>query len=254
MRRATNRGASISQNRAVGLGLLLTLPCVAAFLIIPDLIMRALFAHGAFHVEAAHASAMALVAYGVGLPAFVLVRCVTPTFYARHDTATPVRATLISVAANIAMKIALVWGLGFGVVGIALGTSLAAWINLGLLGLMARRRKLLVMTTELSARAAFHCRRGRRRRGGIFHRFANLAEPLAGALPRDDAFAIAALAGGAAYAGRRRRAAAQSAAELRRAMIRLFVALEFPKGVRARLALLAAACPARAGSAAIRCI
>jgi putative peptidoglycan lipid II flippase len=147
--RGDERAASISQNRAVGLGLLLTLPCLAAFLIIPDLIMRALFAHGAFHVQAAHASAMALVAYGVGLPAFVLVRCVTPTFYARHDTATPVRATLISVAANVALKFTFVWGLDFGVVGIALGTSLAAWINLGLLALMARRRKLLVMTTEL---------------------------------------------------------------------------------------------------------
>lgn len=143
------RAASVSQNRAVGLGLLLTLPCVAAFLIMPELIMRALFAHGAFHLDAAHASAMALVAYGAGLPAFVLVRCITPTFYARHDTATPVRATIISVAANIGFKFLFVWGLDYGVVGIALGTSLGAWVNLGVLALMARRKKLLVMTTEL---------------------------------------------------------------------------------------------------------
>jgi putative peptidoglycan lipid II flippase len=143
------KAASIAQNRAVGLGLLLALPCLAAFLIMPDLIMRALFAHGAFHVEAAEASAAALVAYGIGMPAFVLMRCIVPSFYARHDTATPVRATIISVAANIAIKIVLVWGLDWGVVGIALGTSLAAWLNLALLILMARRRSLLVMTGEL---------------------------------------------------------------------------------------------------------
>ena len=146
---ADERGASVAQNRAVGLGLLLTLPCVAAFFIMPDLIMRALFAHGAFHLSAAHASALALMAYAVGLPAFVLVRCITPTFYARHDTATPVRATIVSVIANIGFKFLFVWGLDYGVVGVALGTSLGAWINLGLLALMARRKNLLVMTTEL---------------------------------------------------------------------------------------------------------
>jgi putative peptidoglycan lipid II flippase len=143
------KGASIAQNRAVILGMLLTLPCIAAFFIIPDTLMRALFARGAFNLAAADTSAAALVAYGIGLPAFVLVRCVVPSFYARGDTATPVRATLISVAANIAMKIALVWGVGFGVVGLALGTSFGAWINFAVLAYLARRRAVLVATPEL---------------------------------------------------------------------------------------------------------
>src|SRR5258707_5212101 len=143
------KGASIAQNRAVILGMLLTLPCIAAFFIIPDTLMRALFARGAFNLSAADTSATALVAYGVGLPAFVLLRCVVPSFYARGDTATPVRATLLSVAANIAMKIALVWGLGFGVVGLALGTSFGAWVNFAVLAFLARRRAVLVATPEL---------------------------------------------------------------------------------------------------------
>jgi putative peptidoglycan lipid II flippase len=143
------KGASIAQNRAVVLGMLLTLPCIAAFFIIPETLMRALFARGAFNLGAADTSAAALTAYGVGLPAFVLVRCVVPSFYARGDTATPVRATLISVASNIGMKIALVWGLGFGVVGLALGTSFGAWVNLALLAFLARRRAVLVATSEL---------------------------------------------------------------------------------------------------------
>jgi putative peptidoglycan lipid II flippase len=143
------KGASIAQNRAVVLGMLLTLPCIAAFFLIPETLMRALFARGAFNFNAADTSAAALVAYGVGLPAFVLVRCVVPSFYARGDTATPVRATLISVFANIATKVTLVWGGHLGVVGLALGTSAGAWVNLGILAWLARRRSVLVVTPEL---------------------------------------------------------------------------------------------------------
>ncbi|MGQ0741972.1 MAG: murein biosynthesis integral membrane protein MurJ [Alphaproteobacteria bacterium] len=142
-------GANVAQNRAVALGLLLTLPCVAAFFTIPETIMRALFAHGAFGVQSADRAAQALMAYAVGLPAFVLMRCVTPSFYARGDTATPVRATLVSVAVNIALKIALVWGLMLGIVGLALGTSVAAWVNLVLLLYLANRRSHLALTADL---------------------------------------------------------------------------------------------------------
>jgi putative peptidoglycan lipid II flippase len=143
------RGASMAQNRAVVLGMLLTLPCLAAFLIMPETIMRALFARGNFRVEAADISATVLMAYGLGLPAFVLMRCVVPSFYARKDTVTPVWATLASVAANIALKLILVWGFSFGVVGLALGTSFGAWVNLAVLVVMARRRRFLVVTSEL---------------------------------------------------------------------------------------------------------
>ena len=66
-----------------------------------------------------------------------------PTFYARGDTATPVRATIASVTVNIALKFALVWGFHFGAVGIALGTALAAWVNVGVLVYLARVRGLL---------------------------------------------------------------------------------------------------------------
>jgi putative peptidoglycan lipid II flippase len=147
--RADEKGASVAQNRAVVLGMLLTLPCIAAFFIIPDTLMRALFVRGAFTTDAAEQSARALMAYGIGLPGFVLVRCVVPSFYARGDTRTPVRATIVSVIGNVAMKIALVWGLDLGVVGIALGTSFGAWVNFAMLAAMARKRRVLVATPEL---------------------------------------------------------------------------------------------------------
>src|ERR1700742_2982743 len=104
-------GAQGAQNHAAALALFLTLPCMAAFLLVPQTIMRGVFAHGAFSLAAADVSATALAAYGVGLPAFVLVRVIAATFYARHDTATPVRATLLAVVVNVGLKFVLVWGL-----------------------------------------------------------------------------------------------------------------------------------------------
>ncbi len=144
--RGDRAGADDVQNRSAALGLLLTLPFVAAYFAVPFTIMSGLFAHGAFHLEAAHLSGIALMAYGVGLPAFVLVRCVAPTFYARGDTATPVRATIVSVVANIALKFVLVWGLNFGAEGIALGTSLGAWTNVAMLAWLAQRRGMLTIS------------------------------------------------------------------------------------------------------------
>src|SRR5438045_693634 len=136
-------GSDAAQNRSASLALLLTLPFAAVFLAIPDTIMRGIFAHGAFDRSAASLSAIALAAYGVGLPAMALVRIFASTFYARHDTMTPARVTVTAIAVNIALKVLLVWGFGLGIAGIALGTSLGAWVNAGLLALLGARRKLL---------------------------------------------------------------------------------------------------------------
>jgi putative peptidoglycan lipid II flippase len=180
--------------------MLLTLPCIAAFFIIPETLMRALFARGAFNLTAADISAAALVAYGIGLPAFVLLRCVVPSFYARGDTATPVRATLLSVVANIGMKIALVWGLGFGVVGLALGTSFGAWVNFAVLAFLARATKALSPHPSSSApfcRSARHRPLPRRFLAGV-----RLGRTLIGpgAASYDvTGFAVASLCGACAY-------------------------------------------------------
>lgn len=143
--RGDRAGADAAQNRAAVLALLLTLPFAAVFFAVPAVIMRGIFAHGAFNREAADLSAVALAAYGVGLPAFVLVRIVASTFYARHDTMTPARATVTAIAANIGLKLVLVWGLHFGVAGVALGTSLGAWVNVAVLTWSGRRKSLLTI-------------------------------------------------------------------------------------------------------------
>mgnify|MGYP001194031506 CR=1 FL=1 len=141
--------AARSFNRAAEIGLLLTLPCLVMFFAAPDAIMTGLFARGAFDVAAAQAAATVLMAYAVGLPAFVLLRTVNPLFHARGDTVTPVIATTVSIVINLAVKLALVIGLSFGAEGLALGTSAGAWINLAILALVASARGLLKIEDRL---------------------------------------------------------------------------------------------------------
>jgi putative peptidoglycan lipid II flippase len=131
-------GARRAQNRAIELTLLLSIPCVVAFLLIPDLIMRALFMRGKFTAADATAAGQTLAAYALGLLPFVLIRSVTATFLARGDTLTPVKASLTAVAVNVVFKVLLMGPLAQ--VGLALATSLGAWLNLGLVVCFALRR------------------------------------------------------------------------------------------------------------------
>jgi putative peptidoglycan lipid II flippase len=140
-------GSDAAQNRSAALTLLLTLPFAAAFIAIPGTIMRAVFAHGAFDARAASLAALALAAYGAGLPAMALVRIVASTFYARHDTMTPARATVTAIVANIVLKMVFVWGLHLGVAGVALGTALGAWINVAILTWSGKSQTLLAIET-----------------------------------------------------------------------------------------------------------
>jgi putative peptidoglycan lipid II flippase len=132
-------GAADAQGKAIQLALLIALPFAAGALVIPDLVMRALFARGEFSQADAHAAAEVLAAYATGLVAFVLMRSFIAPFHARGDTATPVKAALTAAAVNILLKILLVDTLG--VVGLALATSAGAWLNLTLLIWFARRHR-----------------------------------------------------------------------------------------------------------------
>jgi putative peptidoglycan lipid II flippase len=140
-------GAMASQRRAFDFTLLFSVPFVAAFLTIPDVIMRAMFARGAFSKADAAAAGATLAAYAVGLVPFVLIRSAVATFYARKDTATPVKAALTGVAVNVALKIALVGALAQ--VGLALATAVGAWINLLLVLAFAVRAGYLKLDRAL---------------------------------------------------------------------------------------------------------
>ena len=136
-----HNGAMASQRRAFEFTLLFSIPFVAAFLTVPDVIMRAMFARGAFSKADAAAAGATLAAYAIGLIPFVLIRSAVATFYARKDTSTPVKAALTGVVVNVALKVALVGSLAQ--IGLALATAVGAWINLLLVVFFAIRRDFL---------------------------------------------------------------------------------------------------------------
>src|SRR3954467_8222377 len=147
-------GASAAQRRAFEFSLLFSVPFVAAFLTVPDVIMRAMFARGAFSKADAVSAGATLAAYAVGLIPFVMIRSAVATFYARKDTATPVKAALTGVAVNVALKVALVGSLAQ--VGLALATAVGAWINLLLvIGFAVRAGYLDLDRTLMQSLAKF---------------------------------------------------------------------------------------------------
>ncbi|WP_027283582.1 murein biosynthesis integral membrane protein MurJ [Rubritepida flocculans] len=141
-----------SQNRALEVSLALTLPAAVALAVLAAPIIAVLFERGAFDAAASAETAMVLRAYAFGLVAFVLVKALTPAFFARGDTRTPVLAGLLAVAANLGLNLLFLAGGGLGAAGIALATGLAAWLNVALLGGLLMRRSLLVLDRSLRRR------------------------------------------------------------------------------------------------------
>jgi putative peptidoglycan lipid II flippase len=194
-------GARSAQNRAIEFALLLAIPCVVAFLVVPDLIMKGLFMRGAFTAADAHAAALTLVAYTIGLVPFVLIRSVVAPFLARGDTLTPVKAALTGTAVNIVCKIALMGSLAQG--GLALATSIGAWINFILVLWFAARAGLIASDATLKSSLVKLTVAGL-----AFAAFLLIADPLVTALlsswsrfRNESELLVLALLGGAFYGG-----------------------------------------------------
>ena len=139
-------GAMASQRRAFQFTLLLSMPFVAAFLTVPDVIMRAMFARGAFTKADAAVAAATLAAYAIALIPFVMIRSAVATFNARKDTTTPMIAVLTGIAVNVVLKIVLMGPLAQ--IGLALATAAGAWVNLLLVMGFAIRKGFLVIDRD----------------------------------------------------------------------------------------------------------
>jgi putative peptidoglycan lipid II flippase len=138
LRSGQHQAALETKNRALEFSLFLTLPATAALMTIAGPILHTVFEHGAFKAVDTLAVTPAVAAFAAGLPAYSLTKVFQPGFYAREDTRTPMRFAIISVLVNIVASFGL--SFYFGHVGIAMATSLAAWINALLL--FFRLRKL----------------------------------------------------------------------------------------------------------------
>jgi putative peptidoglycan lipid II flippase len=148
---AGNDAAAIAnQNRAIEVSLLLTVPAAAGIAMLAGPITSVLFEHGAFTPQDRVAVASALLAFSFGLPAYVLNKALTPSFFGRHDTKTPVKASAAALVLNIVLNLAFMPFLGH--VGIALGTSISAWLNAGILAFILHRRGHLAPDARLKRR------------------------------------------------------------------------------------------------------
>jgi putative peptidoglycan lipid II flippase len=142
--------ANATQNRAVEFGLLITLPAAVALAVAAGPIVGTLFGRGAFTPSDEVATAGALAAYALGLPAYVLNKVLAPGFFARGDTGTPVKIGIATVALNIALSLLLIRPLGH--VGLALATAIAAIANVAALWLVLHRRRHFTVEPRLAAR------------------------------------------------------------------------------------------------------
>jgi len=117
--------------------LLIGLPAALALIVLAQPILVTLFHYGAMTARDVGMSALSLRALSLGLVAFMLIKVLAPGFYARMDTATPVKIGILAMVANMAMNIAIALPLMYlynvGHMGLALATSLAAMLNAGLL-------------------------------------------------------------------------------------------------------------------------
>jgi putative peptidoglycan lipid II flippase len=126
-----------SQNRSLEFAMLLTVPAAVALAVAPTAIVQGLFQRGAFTAADTPPTAYALAIFALGLPAFVLIKVFSPAYFAREDTATPMRFAVFSLTANTLGSIVLFFAFRrLGLMphlGIAVATTLGGWLNAGLL-------------------------------------------------------------------------------------------------------------------------
>ncbi len=134
---ARMRQFSLTLDWAVRSVLLIAVPAAVALMVLAEPILVTLFQYGKFRPEDVAMAALSLQAYSLGLAAFMLIKVLAPGYYARQDTATPVKIGIISMVANMVLNLAFVLPLLYlyntGHVGLALATSVAAYLNAGLL-------------------------------------------------------------------------------------------------------------------------
>jgi putative peptidoglycan lipid II flippase len=152
--RAGNETAVLdSQNRALELAMLLTVPAAVALAIIPQEIVSVLYERGAFKSADSANVAAALAFFALGLPSFVMIKVFSPAFFAREDTKTPMRIASLSLMLNTLGSVGLFFlfrDLGWRpYVGIAIATAIGGWLNALLLFRALRTRNYFVADSRL---------------------------------------------------------------------------------------------------------
>src|SRR5262249_46854035 len=153
LRAGQTEAAMANQNRAIEFGLLLSLPAAVALWLLSDPIIRVLFEPLAFGPDDTLRTASALAAYVVGLPAYVLIKALTPGFFAREDTRTPLYIAIVAIVVNVILNVVFLYGTNLAQVGIALATSLSGWLNAAILAIVLRQRGHWIADQRLVSRS-----------------------------------------------------------------------------------------------------
>ena len=127
--------------------LIMIIPSAVGLSIISVPLISVIYEHGMFNQVNTINVAKALIAFSLGLPAFVLIKIYLPIFYSLGDTRTPLFYSIISVFINLGIALALFKPLG--IIGIAISTSTSSWINLFLLIRGSKKYRINISTKKL---------------------------------------------------------------------------------------------------------
>ena len=136
--------ANEMQNKGFGFAWFFSVPAAFALAAIAQPIVEVLFQRGQFTAHDTMQVTNALMAYSLGIPAFVLIKIFTPGFYSHEDTKTPVLIAVFCIFINLVVSLVLVYGFGFNHVGLAISTSISAWINTVLLWAILHKRGVFI--------------------------------------------------------------------------------------------------------------
>ena len=138
---------------AMKLSLLIAIPAMFGLVALATPILSALVQYRQFSVFDTQMASMSLMAYALGLPAFIYIKILAPGFYARQNTKTPVKIGVIAILISITLSLSFVWlwhqlNLPGAHAGLALATAIAAYVNAGLLFITLKRTQVLSKLTD----------------------------------------------------------------------------------------------------------
>lgn len=141
------QGFAHTMDWALRLVVVISLPAMAGLIALAAPMLVTLFQYGEFTAQDTRMASYSLMAYSLGLPAFILIKSLAPGFYARQDTKTPVRIGLIAMVINMAMNLAFVapmviYNFPAPHVGLALATAGSAWVQVLMLFLALKKQNI----------------------------------------------------------------------------------------------------------------
>ena len=142
IKKQQKESANHSVTNAIKYGIIFSIPSFFGIVLLSEDIVSLLFFRGEFDSLDVNYTANALVALGFGLPAFIIVKILVIPFFANEDTQTPIKVSLFSMLINLVLNLILIKN--FQHVGLAIATSVAAWVNASvLLSILILRKKYI---------------------------------------------------------------------------------------------------------------